>query len=236
MRTSFEVVAISVIVLVRYADSAIDEVSWNYPDVSVSPADGHMMQIHCDDNAIVSAWCDSHIFPELQCALLPHFNAYSCSCNSDAALCPDECIGWIGGESNGFDTSVAAPIKPILRTQTSIRCFGIPNDEPNYILKDSQRKSSRTSSNYHHSTKHTSKGCQNNAIVSSWCDESINPHLQCYLNPGKDQYKCHCSGKHSYCPSECIGGSKPILQQATASVIVCSGIPEDNPNYILKED
>jgi len=49
-----------------------------------------------------------------------------------------------------------------------------------------------------------------------------------------DQYICKCSGKHTNCPDECIGGGEPIVRSEHS--VLCSGIPEDSPNYILKED
>jgi len=170
----------------------------------------------------VAAWCDSHIFPELQCAISPQFNEYGCSCVGHSSVCPSECIGDPKHENE--------VVEPIARTHESIRCLGIPMDEPNYVLGSSAKSSRR-----HIPNKHAS-GCQDNAIVASWCDESINPHLQCFLHPNTDQYKCHCSGKHSFCPDECIGGSKPLVTQTTSNVIVCHGIPQDSPNYILKEE
>jgi hypothetical protein len=204
-----------------------EDVSLEYPNVFTNADHDVSSAKQCNSNSVVAAWCDSYIFPELQCAILPQFNEYGCSCVGHASLCPTECIG----DSQTIDPSEH---EPIARTHETIRCLGIPRDEPNYVL-GSSAKSSRRSGHRHNPAQHAA-GCQDNAIVASWCDESINPHLQCFLHPELDQYKCHCSGKHAYCPDECIGGSPPVFPKTTSDVIVCTGIPEDSPNYILKEE
>jgi hypothetical protein len=203
-----------------------EEVSLEYPDV-FTDHETASSPTHCEGNAVVAAWCDSFIFPELQCAILPQFNEYGCSCVGHASLCPTECIGGIAMNLDHAEN------EPIARTHENIRCLGIPRDEPNYVLGSSAKASS--SRHRRIPTKHAA-GCQDNAIVASWCDESINPHLQCFLHPEVNQYKCHCSGKHAYCPDECIGGSPPVVLKTTSDVIVCHDIPEDSPNYILKEE
>lgn len=107
--------------------------------------------------------------------------------------------------------------EPLVKNHYSIRCGKIPVDSPNYILKEI----------------HELNRCENNAAVSSWCDDFVNKHLECGLFPQDDQYLCKCSGKHSNCPDECIGGGEPLVK--TAHSVLCSGIPKDSPNYILKE-
>jgi len=78
-----------------------------------------------------------------------------------AALCPTECIG--GGE-------------PVVKTHYGVRCQGIPQDMPNYVLKE----------------RHVAKRCENNAPVAAWCDDYVNKHLECGLYPEDDQYICKC--------------------------------------------
>jgi hypothetical protein len=156
----------------------------------------------CDNNLVVSGWCDSHILTELECGILPDFDEYGCSCLGKSASCPTECIN---GE------------QPVVKTHYGIRCKNIPEDSPNYILKEA----------------HPPKRCDNNLVVASWCDDNVNPHLECGLYPEDDQYLCKCSGKHANCPEDCIGGGEPIVK--TEHSVLCSGIPLDVPNYILKE-
>jgi hypothetical protein len=76
----------------------------------------------CHENGVVAGWCDAHINPALECAILPDFDEYGCSCLGDHALCPDDCVG--GGEA-------------LVKTHFGIRCQGIPKDEPNYVLRES---------------------------------------------------------------------------------------------------
>ena len=76
-------------------------------------------------------------------------------------------------------------------------------------------------------------GCEANSVVSAWCDDHVNLHVECGLYPQIDQYLCKCSGKASNCPLECVDGSDPLVK--TSGSVLCSGIPQDSPNYILKE-
>jgi len=101
------------------------------------------------------------------------------------------------------------------KTKYGIQCVGIPADEPNYILKETHRK-------FH---------CEENAVVSAWCDDFVNEELDCHLFPDLDEYVCYC-GKHPACPEECIGGGTPTRK--TKHEVRCSGIPVDQPNYIIK--
>jgi hypothetical protein len=55
----------------------------------------------------------------LTCSLHPDTDEYMCLCKNKHAACPDECIG---GEI------------PTSKTKFSVRCGGIPMDQPNYIL------------------------------------------------------------------------------------------------------
>lgn len=161
---------------------------------------------HCENNAVVAAWCDSHILEELECGLLNEFDEYGCQCFSDPSKCPDECVG--GSEL-------------VEKNHYSIRCRNIPMDSPNYILRE----------------YHEMHGCENNAKVAAWCDDYVNRHVQCGIYPELNQYLCSCSGVPSHvtanCPDECLDGSEPLVK--TTGSILCTGVPEDNPNYILKE-
>ena len=169
----------------------------------------------CDTNGVVSAWCDVHQFPDdLDCGILPNFDRYGCQCKSDPSKCPSECVG--GSEL-------------VEKTHYGIVCKNVPMDSPNYVLKE----------------YHTMHGCENNALVAAWCDDYVNKHLECALYPNIDQYLCRCSGKNTNCPNECIDGSDPLVltherlggKMSTGGVgsVLCSNIPVDNPNYILKE-
>lgn len=173
------------------------------PDVFVR---FHEAKHTCDSNALVSAWCGdsaTKVLTEVECGLLPEFDEYGCTCFGDPTQCPTECIG--GTE-------------PLEKTHFGIRCGSIPpTDEiPNYILKE----------------KHLLHRCENNLLVSAWCDDYINRHLECGLYIEADQYLCRCSGKATNCPDECIDGAEPIVR--TSSSVLCSGIPIDSPNYVLK--
>jgi hypothetical protein len=163
----------------------------------------------CDENAVVASWCDSRQFDDLECGILKDFDQYGCQCKQDPSKCPDECVG--GSEL-------------VEKTHYGIICRNLPHDSPNYILKE-----------YHHLHR-----CEGNAVVASWCDDWINPHLECALYPEIDQYLCRCSGKAANCPMECIDGSEPLVftvheTPMGAGSVLCSGIPVDSPNYILKE-
>mmetsp|Transcript_26115 Transcript_26115/g.39520 ORF Transcript_26115/g.39520 Transcript_26115/m.39520 type:complete len:199 (-) Transcript_26115:20-616(-) len=159
---------------------------------------------NCKDNAIVDAWCDSSVFEEIECGLLPEFDEYGCQCFRDPSKCPSECVG-----SNS---------ELIEKSHYGIRCRNLPpDDSPNYILKE----------------YHEMGGCEENSLVSAWCDDYVNRHLECGLFLKLDQYLCKCSGKATNCPLECIDGSEPLVK-AEGSVL-CNGIPVDSPNYVLKE-
>ena len=176
----------------------------------------------CERNSIVQGWCPQH-----NCALVELWNEYGCHCPEEdeqqddlskdtttttsklphhhhhhsASLCPLECIE--GSEI-------------LEHTRTSIRCRGIPIDhEPNYILR---------SKIFHEDQQH----CENNALVSGWCDDNLDPHLDCRLYT--DSYECHCS-KANACPLECIAGEEPI--ERSSKHIKCGKIPLDQPNYVI---
>jgi hypothetical protein len=158
---------------------------------------------HCEGNGVVSSWCDSSVNPELECVLLPDFDQYGCSCHGHPHSCPTDCVG--GKEADQ-------------KMHYGIQCLGIPQDECNYVLKET----------------HEPNHCENNAIVSSWCDDYVDKHLACSLHPDTDEYMCLCKGKHSACPIECIGGEMPTSK--TKFSIRCGGLKDvvDQPNYILK--
>jgi hypothetical protein len=155
---------------------------------------------HCEDNGVVSSWCDSRVNPEVECVMLPGFNQYGCSCHGHPHSCPSDCVGGKPADQ---------------KMHYGIQCLGIPQDEPNYVLKETHEP--------HH--------CENNAIVSSWCDDYVDKHLTCSLHPETDEYMCLCKGKHAACPIECINGEIPTSK--TKFSVRCGGIPEDGPNYII---
>mmetsp|Transcript_14774 Transcript_14774/g.26813 ORF Transcript_14774/g.26813 Transcript_14774/m.26813 type:complete len:217 (-) Transcript_14774:216-866(-) len=162
--------------------------------------------VHCETNAVAESWCDQGVNPALECFLFPEFDEYVCSCHDDSALCPDDCVG---GSS------------PHAKNHHSTQCLGIPVDQPNYILVEEQHEFE------------TATHCAENGVVTSWCDESVDPNLECVMFKEANQYACRCPGHHSAeCPVDCIGGTKPVLR--THSLTHCEGIPLDQPNYILK--
>lgn len=75
--------------------------------------------------------------------------------------------------------------------------------------------------------------CNENDVVNAWCDAHILPDLGCGLLPEFDEYGCTCFGHPNECPTECIGGTEPLLK--THYGIRCGKIPNNVPNYILKE-
>lgn len=162
--------------------------------------------VPCHENGAVASWCDVNLDrANLECVMLPEFDLYGCSCVGEASLCPTECV-------NG--------VKPDKRDRYGISCRGIPEDEPNYILKEM-----RESRPVNH--------CENNAVVAGWCDDYVNRHLECELRAGEDEYSCRCHGRLSACPDDCVGGADPIRREP--GLIRCKGVPVDQPNYVLKE-
>lgn len=165
-------------------------------------AQGHMEV--CNDNLVVKNWCDSHLTEKpaaLKCGMLQAFQEYACGCPDDPTMCPTECLE--GSQQ-------------ISKTRSMIRCRGFPSDTPNYILKESHP--------HHHN-----HDCGDNAMVSAWCDDYVNPHLECALFRALDQYVCRCSGKATNCPDECLHGSDALIR--TSQGVVCTGIPNDTVNY-----
>ena len=157
---------------------------------------GRGAKISCAENGVIQSWCPD------DCGILMDHNEYACACK-EASACPDECIDGV---------------QPMAKTGHSIRCHGIPEDEPNYVLKEP----------VHSKESH----CENNAIVAGWCDDYVNRHLTCTISEKEDTYECYCGGKHAACPDECVGGATPLSK--TGNKILCKGIPLDQPNYILK--
>jgi hypothetical protein len=164
----------------------------------------------CSGNGVVASWCDSSVM-EVDCSIHPGFDAYACRCYFDASACPEECIMKNVGDDQD-------PIPPTIKTHYGIMCHGIPEDEPNYVLK------SDTSKLLQH--------CENNAVVANWCNEATMPYVDCLLSPALDEYTCTCVNNAAACPRECIGGGVPT--RGTKHAIRCQGIPEDKPNYILE--
>jgi hypothetical protein len=80
--------------------------------------------------------------------------------------------------------------------------------------------------------------CHANGVVASWCDVTVNPDLECAINPDFDLYACTCERDPTACPSECIGGSSGVSTMTDKQhyAIECQGIPQDEPNYVLKVD
>jgi len=170
--------------------------------------------VECHENGVVASWCDTHLDPQhMECRLWPDMDAYACSCVGAAPECPTECV--VGGD--GKPTS-----ELLQKTKYGIACQGIPQDEPNYILKEMRYK-------------RATNRCENNALVANWCDDYQNVHLECHIDELANEYSCKCGHKHAACPDECIGGTIPPLQQVPG-IIRCKGIPLDQPNYILQEE
>ena len=164
----------------------------------------------CDENMLVASWCDEGINPQVECSVWKQLNQYGCYCYDNHAACPTECIG---GKA------------PTYVSQSSIHCHGIPPPAtPNYILK-----SSSSSDPVHRDEE---QHCEGNAIVSSWCDESIDPHHTCTIS--QNTYVCHCHGNAASCPIDCIDGKPP--HKRTKHSIHCFGIPLDEPNYIIQPE
>ena len=161
---------------------------------------------HCEENAVVASWCDERVNPQVECALLKEFDQYGCSCYDNHAACPTECI---------------RGVKPREITRSRIYCPGIPEDTPNYILKEGGVI-------HHHKKVH----CEENAIISSWCDEFIDPNLRCSFKPNKNEYACNCHGNAASCPMDCVGGTVPYKRNKFSTH--CVGIPMDQPNYVIQ--
>jgi hypothetical protein len=164
----------------------------------------------CQGNGVVASWCDATVNPNLECAIHPSLNLYSCQCDNDPSACPSECV------QSGTEAAETAK-----KTKYAIQCRGIPQDEPNYILRS---ESGGKKLPLHH--------CENNAVVANWCNELTFPEVSCLLLPSLNEYVCSCHGKHSVCPEDCVGGQAP--DKKTKHGIRCLGIPVDQPNYILK--
>lgn len=158
----------------------------------------------CADNAVIANWCDSsHMTASptaLKCGMLKAFKEYACACPDHPSLCPTECLE---------GTTLIA------KTRSSIRCRGFPVDSPNYIMQEMH--------------KHHLHDCADNAMVNAWCDDFVNPHVECSLFSNLDQYVCRCSGKASNCPDECLDGGDALIR--TRHGVVCTGIPKDTINY-----
>lgn len=160
----------------------------------------------CTSNSVVASWCDSSL-EHRECILDEARNMYMCQCPGDPSACPEECI--LSGSSDSVE-----PVK----THHSILCHGIPQDEPNYILKTD------SSLPLHH--------CENNGVVANWCNEATSADVDCLLLTALDEYVCTCRTNPASCPSECVEGS--TLGRKTKHAVRCRGIPADSPNYIIE--
>jgi hypothetical protein len=164
----------------------------------------------CHENGVVASWCDSAVM-EVECVIHPGSDVYACRCSKNPSACPEECI-------TENLTKAQSPLPPV-KTHHGIMCYGIPKDEPNYILK-----SDPSHLPLHH--------CENNALVASWCNEATLKQVNCLLLPALDEYVCTCLDNAAACPSECVGGDAP--DRKTKHAVRCQGIPVDTPNYILE--
>ena len=164
--------------------------------------------VPCSSNAVVAAWCDSAI-NDVECMIDQARDIYMCQCPNEHASCPEECIE----VSDSLDNS-QEPVK----TRHSILCHGVPQDEPNYILKN------HATLPVHH--------CENNALVANWCNEATSSDVNCLLLGALDEYICTCYSNAASCPTDCIQGSK--LGRKTKHAVRCRGIPMDTPNYVLE--
>jgi len=162
--------------------------------------------VSCSSNSKVNSWCDA-LMNDVECMMDLKEDTYMCKCSEDPSACPDDCI--VGGQ--GLRTKA-------IKTHHSILCDGVPDDEPNYILKNN------VDLPLHH--------CENNGIVANWCSEATNPGVDCRLLPALDEYVCACREKTTLCPIECIEGS--TLGRKTKHMVRCRGIPVDSPNYVME--
>jgi hypothetical protein len=159
--------------------------------------------VPCHENGVVAGWCDVHLDPP----------------NLECIIMPEfdvyrcSCVG----SPSACPNECVSGSTEVEKTKSSISCRGLPKDEPNYILREA----------------HPTNRCENNGIVAAWCDEFVNPHLECGLALADDEYFCKCSGKVSNCPTECVDGLDPI--EKSHSIVRCKGVPVDQPNYILVE-
>lgn len=177
----------------------------------IEDAFSNLNAVPCSANGMVSAWCDSSVM-DVECSLLPTLDVYACRCHDDPSACPEDCIP---PEDLAMDQD---PLAPML-THHGILCRGIPEDEPNYVLKTDV-----SSLPLHH--------CENNGIVANWCNEATVAGVDCLLLSALDEYVCTCRSNSAACPSDCVGGTTP--DRKTKFAVRCSGIPLDTPNYILE--
>jgi hypothetical protein len=75
---------------------------------------------HCENNGVVANWCNEATSSDIECLLLPTLDEYVCTCHSNPASCPGECVE---GSTLGR------------KTKHAVRCQGIPLDSPNYIIE-----------------------------------------------------------------------------------------------------
>ena len=183
-----------------------DSISNNHEDLSALFLNSKAQK--CNENGMVSAWCDSSK-SEVECLIHPESDVYACMC-TDPSFCPNECIHQTSPDDDSR----------LKKSNHGIVCRGIPQDEPNYILKHSPDQLP----SLHH--------CENNALVANWCNEVDSPGVSCLVLPSLDEYVCTCMSRAAACPSECVNGEKP--DRKTHNAIRCRGIPVDSPNYILE--
>jgi hypothetical protein len=227
----------------------------------------HTNDFTCDHHTMISAWCDHTMITGLQCGIHHEYNEYGCICDSQhPSLCPTECLNDSDLIQKTHHTirCYHIPIDPTPNYEVlhHHKNHGQqPEHEHEQEDEDKQKAQSSIHENEEEDTLMTlttaksttsntdqSGGCENNLLISSWCDNTINPHLTCYMDVMNDQYGCHCSGKMSYCPMECIHHHENSGDESLSSImkmmkepiertnhhIMCSHIPIDQPNYILK--
>ncbi len=202
MRTFLSLLLLLLLLLLVLSATADEEL--NVRETGLSDFVVDTISHPCHENGVIRGWCDDAIHAHLKCTIHPSLNMYTCQCSGDPSACPSECIQ---------DGEV------VKKMPYGIQCRGVPEDEPNYILR-----SSAAELPLHH--------CENNARVANWCNEGSGD-VNCLLLPALDEYVCNCHGNTKACPQDCVGGLEP--DKKTKHGIRCKGIPLDNPNYVLTQ-
>jgi hypothetical protein len=201
MRLSIDLLLLTALCRLKFAQGNVEGSDQLDPS-SFFSAKG---KVPCSDNSVVASWCGGSSRREVSCLMQPGLDMYACQCEFDPSACPDDCI----------DETSTGPVK----NRHSIVCRGIPEDEPNFILKNENLSKLPL----HH--------CENNALVANWCNEATVSGVDCLLLPALDEYVCTCLSNAAACPDECLGDR--LADRKTNHAIRCRGIPEDTPNYIF---